>query len=93
MSEKRFADGFSSDPDWRKAVAALQGIVLTLAVARVLPDRAAAASVAAALALLAWSFGTQGLELWQARPARTDALGAELTPVTEPGARPLEVRP
>jgi phosphatidylglycerophosphate synthase len=58
---------------WRKAIAALQGIVLTLAVARVLPDRAAAATVMVALALLAWSFGTQGVELWRARGARSDA--------------------
>jgi phosphatidylglycerophosphate synthase len=78
---------------WRKAVAALQGIVLTLAVARVLPDGAAAASVAAALALLAWSFGTQGLELWRARPPRTDAPGEELAPAIEPGAQPLQVLP
>ena len=78
---------------WRKAVAALQGVVLTLAVARVAPDGAAAAFVAGALALLAWSFGTQGLELWQARPSRTDALGEELAPATEPGAQPLQVLP
>jgi phosphatidylglycerophosphate synthase len=78
---------------WRKAVAALQGIVLTLAVARVLPDRAASAAVAAALVLLAWSFGTQGLELWHVRPSRTAAPGAGLAPTPEPAARPLHVLP
>jgi phosphatidylglycerophosphate synthase len=78
---------------WRKAVAALQGIVLTVAVARVLPDRAAVASVAAALVLLAWSFGTQGHELWRARVSPAEALGEALTPATEPGPQPLQVLP
>ena len=54
---------------WRKAVAALQGIVLTVAVAAVLPRPVATGAAAAALALLAWSFGTQGAELWQAQAA------------------------
>jgi phosphatidylglycerophosphate synthase len=54
---------------WRKAVAALQGIVLTVAVAAVLPPPAATLATVAALALLAWSFGTQGAELWRARAA------------------------
>ena len=78
---------------WRKAVAALQGIVLTVAVAGLLPGRVAAASVAAALALLAWSFGTQGLELWRARQPRTAALGEGLATTPEPGARPVQVLP
>ena len=78
---------------WRKAVAALQGIVLTVAVARVLPDGAADASVAAGLALLAWSFGTQGVELWRVRASRHEAHGEGLAHPTEPGAQPLQVLP
>lgn len=78
---------------WRKAVAALQGIVLTLAVGRVLPDRAATASVAAALVLLAWSFGTQGFELWQTRSARTAVQREGLVTTPDAGAQPLQVLP
>ena len=52
---------------WRKAVAALQGIALTLATAEVLPRPLAGAVVGLALLLLLWSFGTQGLQLWWAR--------------------------
>ena len=52
---------------WRKAVAALQGVALTLATAEVLPRPLAGAVVGLALLLLAWSFGTQGLQLWWAR--------------------------
>ena len=55
---------------WRKAIAALQGIVLTVATADVLPRPVLTGAVAAALVLLAWSFGTQGAELWQARARR-----------------------
>jgi len=55
---------------WRKAIAALQGIVLTLATADVLPRPVLTGAVAAALVLLAWSFGTQGAELWQAQARR-----------------------
>ena len=64
---------------WRKGVAALQGIVLTVVVAAVLPRPTATGVAAAALALLAWSFGTQGVELWRARAAaqgRRPALSA-----------------
>lgn len=42
----------------RKVVAALQGVVLIVAAAGVLPEAQAAVVVAAALALLVWSFGT-----------------------------------
>ena len=58
---------------WRKAVAALQGVVLTLAVARVLPDGGATGAVVLALALLAWSFGTQVVALWRTRASDTGA--------------------
>ncbi|NYG07896.1 phosphatidylglycerophosphate synthase [Phycicoccus badiiscoriae] len=52
---------------WRKAVAALQGVVLTVAAAQVLPRGVSLACAALALGLLAWSFGTQVAELWPAR--------------------------
>src|SRR4051812_21968551 len=51
-----------------KAVAALQGIVLVLAAADVLPRPLAATLVGAALALLVWSFGRD--VLWLRRQAR-----------------------
>ena len=54
---------------WRKAVAALQGIVLTLACTEALPRQTLSGVVVAALVLLAWSFGTQVAQLWQARVA------------------------
>jgi phosphatidylglycerophosphate synthase len=86
---------------WRKAVAALQGIVLTLATAQMLPHSAASAVVLVALVLLAWSFGTQGGELWRGRMARLDrsrkgrtrATQAGPAAVGEPVARPVQVRP
>ena len=58
---------------WRKAVAAVQGVVLVVAVADVLPRPATVALLVIALALLAISFGTEVLE----RGARrTDAVSA-----------------
>jgi phosphatidylglycerophosphate synthase len=49
----------------RKTVAALQGIVLVVAGAGVIPDVAAAVAVALALASLVWSFGRDIVWLWQ----------------------------
>ncbi len=49
---------------WRKAVAATQGIVLTIAAAAVLPGTVTQVAVAAALALLAESFGRDVWWLW-----------------------------
>jgi len=48
--------------DWCKVVAAVQGVVLTVVAAELLPDRLGVAAVAVALALLAESFGR---EAWQ----------------------------
>jgi phosphatidylglycerophosphate synthase len=48
-----------------KAVAALQGIVLVVATADVLPRPLAAAPVGVALALQVWSFGRSGVWLWR----------------------------
>ena len=53
----------------RKTVAALQGIVLVVAAAGVLPRPLAAVAVAAALGLLAWSFARDIAWLHRARPA------------------------
>jgi phosphatidylglycerophosphate synthase len=63
-----------------KAVAALQGIVLVVAAADVLPRPLAAALVGVALALLVWSFGRSGV--WLRRHARvpTTEGGPERTP-------------
>ncbi|MFH9245274.1 CDP-alcohol phosphatidyltransferase family protein [Streptomyces lydicus] len=59
----------------RKTVAALQGIVLVVAGAGILPRASAAAAVAGALALLAWSFGRDIAWLWRVR-ARPEDDGA-----------------
>ncbi|MEV2277039.1 CDP-alcohol phosphatidyltransferase family protein [Nocardiopsis sp. NPDC049922] len=53
----------------RKVVAAVQGVVLVIAAAGVLPVAAATVLVASALAALVWSFGRDVLGLWiAARP-------------------------
>ncbi len=54
----------------RKTVAALQGIVLTVAAAEVLPRTTATAATALALAALAWSFGRDVLWLHRHRDGR-----------------------
>jgi phosphatidylglycerophosphate synthase len=54
---------------WRKVVAALQGVVLTIAASGVLPRAAAEAMVAAALVLLAASMGECTWWLWRRRHA------------------------
>ncbi|WP_316042166.1 CDP-alcohol phosphatidyltransferase family protein [Nocardiopsis sp. CNR-923] len=55
----------------RKAVAAVQGVVLVVAAAGVLPVAAATVLVASALAALVWSFGRDVLGLWSAARPRT----------------------
>ena len=55
--------------EWRKVVAATQGIALTVAVAGVLPLPLTQAGLAAALALLAESFGRDVWWLWRRRHA------------------------
>ncbi len=54
---------------WRKVVAATQGIVLTITAADVVPQALAEVAVAAALALLAESFGRDVWWLWSHRQA------------------------
>lgn len=64
---------------WRKAVAATQGIVLTVAAAEILPRPPTQAALAASLAMLAVSFGTETLSLWRRRHdvrSRDDAMPA-----------------
>ncbi|MFO7191943.1 MULTISPECIES: CDP-alcohol phosphatidyltransferase family protein [Thermocrispum] len=51
-----------------KTVAAMQGIVLIAACSRVFPAWATTTMVAAALALLVFSFGRDIVRLWRARP-------------------------
>lgn len=61
----------------RKAVAALQGVVLAAAAAELLPVPAAASAVGLSLALLAWSFGRDTAWLWRHRAgARTGGAAA-----------------
>ena len=59
--------------DWRKVVAAAQGITLTIAAAEVLPPALTRAALAVALALLAESFGRDVWWLWRHRPRRRPA--------------------
>jgi phosphatidylglycerophosphate synthase len=59
-----------------KTVAALQGVVLVVAGARVLGDGPATVLVGTALALLSWSFGRDVLRLWRAsRPGDLESGG------------------
>ena len=61
---------------WRKPVAAIQGIVLTAAVAHLLPAPAMSAAIAVAIILLAESFGRDVVWQWRQRrvpiPARVE---------------------
>lgn len=60
-----------------KTVAALQGIVLVVAAAGVLPYAVTFALVAAALATLLWSFGSSVVWLWRAaHPSRRPTIAA-----------------
>ena len=63
--------------DWRKVVAATQGIVLTVAAADVVPPTLMQAALAVALALLAESFGRDVWWLWRHRHAADRARGVE----------------
>ena len=54
---------------WRKVVAAVQGVVLTVAVAQILPRAAVVVLLLVALALLAESFGRDVWWLWLHRTA------------------------
>ena len=61
-------DAWAAPPRyWRKVVAAVQGIVLTVAAADVAPRPVAIVAVAGALALLVESFGRDVWWLWRHR--------------------------
>ena len=64
---------------WRRVVAAIQGIVLTVAAAGVLPHTLMQALLAGALVLLAASMGECAWWLWRRRRARPTRIGAALT--------------
>lgn len=53
---------------WGKVVAVIQGVVLTVSAADILPHRVVLAALVVALALLVESFGREALWLWQHRP-------------------------
>ncbi|HEY3766056.1 MAG TPA: CDP-alcohol phosphatidyltransferase family protein, partial [Gaiellales bacterium] len=72
--------------DWRKSVTAVQGIVLAIAAADALPRALTRVALAAALVLLAESFGRDVLWLWRRRraPAGPHATLEEEKPRREP---------
>jgi phosphatidylglycerophosphate synthase len=73
---------------WRKVVAATQGIVLSVAAARLLPLGLTQATLVAALGLLAESFGRDVWWLWRRRRTdRTPNPGAFATAPTRAGGR------
>ncbi|WP_196805907.1 CDP-alcohol phosphatidyltransferase family protein [Terracoccus sp. 273MFTsu3.1] len=79
---------------WRKVIAAYQGIVLTVAAAGVLPVVAASVAVAAGLALLVLSFGTEVLTLRRMSASRRHEVEALAPwPVLEPTAVDARVLP
>jgi hypothetical protein len=67
---------------WRKPVAAIQGIVLTVAVAGIVPGLVIDLMLVVAMALLAESFGRDVWWQW-CQKVRTDAEAAEPTITTE----------
>src|SRR4029453_19266844 len=82
---------------WRKVVAAMQGIVLTIGAAHVLPPAVTQAALVAALVLLAESFGRDVWWLWRHRhPTHSRGAGgapAPRLPVAPPaGARRARLR-
>ena len=72
---------------WAKVVAAIQGIVLTVAASRLLPDAVAQVALAAALMLLVESFGNDVWWQWRHRhdPADADPAGLAARPVAPAG--------
>lgn len=68
---------------WRKVVTATVGIVLTIAVADVLPRSVTGAGVALAMALLAESFGRDVWWLWRHRADGPAGGGARRTPLSQ----------
>jgi phosphatidylglycerophosphate synthase len=83
---------------WRKVVAALQGIVLTIGAAQVLPPAVTQAALVVALVLLAESFGRDVWWLWRhrhpthSRAAAGSAPTLDLAVATPVGARRARLR-
>ena len=83
---------------WRKVVAAMQGIVLTIGAAHVLPPAVTQAALVAALVLLAESFGRDVWWLWRHRHATHSRAAAGAAPTldlavaTPAGARRARLR-
>ena len=74
----------------RKTVAALQGIVLVLAIPGVLPRPVATVLAGLALAFLVWSFGRDILWLWRNQfRARPGGAGLDRIPTIAPRQTPL----
>jgi phosphatidylglycerophosphate synthase len=71
---------------WRKTVAATQGIVLVVAASGVVWRPLTLAAVAAALALLAGSFGRDVAWLWRTRPAAWTVLPSDKSEAVANGA-------
>jgi phosphatidylglycerophosphate synthase len=71
---------------WRKTVAALQGMVLTIAAAHLLPPAVIQTALVLALALLAESFGRDVWWLWNNRRGTLTAAVADTEPT---GGRPV----
>ena len=83
---------------WRKVVAAIQGIVLTIGAAHVLPPAVTQAALVVALVLLAESFGRDVWWLWRHRHATHSRAAAGAAPTldlavaTPAGARRARLR-
>jgi phosphatidylglycerophosphate synthase len=83
---------------WRKVVAGMQGIVLTIGAAHVLPPAVTHAALVAALVLLAESFGRDVWWLWRHRRATHSRAAAGAAPTldlavaTPAGARRAHLR-
>ena len=71
---------------WAKVVAAIQGVVLTVVAADVLPTGVAVIVTLAALAMLVESFGHQVVVLWRVRHERAVARAPLVRPVLDAAA-------
>ena len=84
---------------WRKTVAAMQGIVLTIAAAQILPPAVTQALLVIALASLAESFGRDVWWLWNHQPGTQFAVTVDPDPGTgstdpaSPGTGPADATP
>jgi len=79
---------------WNKVVAAIQAVVLTVAMADLLPRAITTAALLVALALLAESFGRQVWWLWRHRPVGGERAALTDAPVTDIAAEwPADAAP